>query len=874
MNLTPLSLEALERSDIPSRLDYVVSVMGEKIAIRSNDETMTFRQLDERAGLVAQSLASHFKDGRQHPVVLFLEGGMFVFPAIYGVLRAGHFYCAIPVHYPLEYIARALGEMGESVLLTERYLLDRIREAIPETCRPMIYSRLEADDPEFQRPPMDPNTLAAIYYTSGSTGVPKGVTLSQRNILYIVHNYGTHLGIRPGDRVLAVRPFGSYSSAVDVFGGLMNGACLVPFDFRVGGISGLVSALKSEGITVFRPPVQLARSLLDVLPEDEYFPNLRLFFATGDVFYKKDVERLRAILRRDAVIVHQLASSETGLLTVNKILFNTPLNEEVVPVGKPLPGQETLILDDEGGIVTDHRLGEIGVRGDYIFSGYWRHPEWTPERFIPDPRDPQKRIFRTGDLGHFRPDGQLAFAGRNDARVRIKGYSVDLNEVDHAIQTIKGVERSVTVAQVNPSGVKRLVAYVQPVGGAVLSPSNLRKKLLRLLPEYMTPYLFISMDEFPLTYAGKVDRKALPLPDWKQSQSSVEYVPPRDDIERQMALLWQKVFGVERIGIHDNFFDLGGDSLLASALFAEIELVFKKRFPLSLALKHGTVEALAAVVRTQSASKLERLVALRAEGKNPPLFLVPGGGSDTITFIELADALGGEQPVYGLEDLFMGTSRSLYAGGIQHAAREFIKVIRTVQPGGPYYLGGHSFGGLVAFEMARQLRASGERVGMLAILDTYPPVKTKKTGTLSNRVQTHRAKVEGRPPKEVLGYFARQFRRRVSKLGQTRWLQRLYKIKWIEDVLWFDNRRYVESARSEYAPGVYEGDAVVYRATERPRSVTWDKTAAWKDYIAGKVEFFDVPGLHTHIVKVPHVEHLARLITEHLARAFERNGRE
>ncbi|MBI3162533.1 MAG: AMP-binding protein, partial [Chloroflexi bacterium] len=758
MNLAPLPLDALERSDIPSRLGYVASVMGEKIAIRSNGEVMTFLQLDERASLVAQSLAGHFKAGRQYPVVLLLESAMSVFPAIYGVLRAGHFYCAVPVHYPLEYIARLLNEMGESVLLTEQYLLDRIRDVIPEACHPMIYSRMETSVQEFHRPSMDPNTLAAIYYTSGSTGGPKGVMLSQRDILYIVHNYGTHLGIRPGDRVLAARPFGSYSSAVDVFGGLMNGACLTPYDFRVGGASGLVSALKSEGITVFRPPVQLVRSFLEVLHEDEYFPNLRLIFATGDLFYKKDVERLRPILRRDAVIVHQLASSETGLLTVNKILFNTPLNEEVIPLGKPLPGQEVLILDDKGGIITDYRIGEIGVRGDYIFSGYWQHPEWMPERFIPDPRDPQTRIFRTGDLGRFRPDGQLVFAGRNDSRVRIKGYSVDLNDVDHAIQTIKGVERSVTVAQINQSRVKRLVAYLRPIGDTVLSPSDLRKNLLRILPEYMVPYLFVSVDEFPLTYAGKVDRKSLPLPDWKQSQSSAEYVPPRDDIEKQMALLWQKVFGLERIGIHDNFFDLGGDSLLASALFVEIELTYKKRYPLSLLLKHGTVESLSAIVRTQSASNLDHLVALRAEGKNPPLFLVPGGGSDTITFIELVDALGEDQPVYGLEDLFMGTSRSLYAAGIQHAAKEFIKIMKTVQPSGPYYLGGHSFGGLVAFEIARQVRASGERVGMLAILDTPPPVRVNRKGKLSDRMQVHKANINGLSPKEVAQYLVQRFR--------------------------------------------------------------------------------------------------------------------
>lgn len=862
-------LDQLERLDIPGRLFFLASVLGDKTAVQSKSDSLTFRQLEESSNRIAQALAGLLGHTKQIPIAVLLESSTAIIASIYGSLRAGHFYCVVSPAEPLEHIAKVLGDLGESVLVTEAHILDRVQEILPKECRVLLYSHIEERADDGNWPVIDPASLAGIFYTSGSTGIPKGVMRAHRDILYMIRNFGRRLGFRPEDHILAMRPFGSVSSAVDVFGGLMNGASLVTYDFKAGGAADLVAVLKSEKITIFRPAVQVMRSFVDLLPEGEYFPDIRLFFATGDVLYKKDVERIRKLIPRESVVIHQLASSEAGLLTVNKISFDMALEDGIISVGHPLPEQEILILDDEGGIITDQRLGEIGVRGDFVFPGYWRHPEWTAEMFIPDPRDPRKQIYRTGDLGRVRPDGQLEFAGRNDRRVKIKGYSVDLTAIDLAIQKFKGVSRSVTVAQANQSGAKRLVAYIQPVAGVVLSPSDLRKNLLRVLPDYMVPYLFVPIDDIPLTFAGKVDRKALPLPDWKQSQSSVEYVAPRNANEEKLALLWQKVFEVEKIGVNDNFFDLGGDSLLASALFVEIELAFGKRFPLSLLLRHGTVASLAEIARTQDASNLDHLVTMRAEGKNPPLFLIPGGGSDTITFIELVDALGKDQPVYGLEDPFVGTSRSIYADGIRPAAKEFIKIMRSAQPKGPYYLGGHSFGGVIAFEIACQLKTNGEQVGFLGILDANAPVKTKRAGTLSNRLQTHKSNLAGRSVGETIQYLAKRAQRRFSKLGKNRWAQKIYKIKWIENLLWSDNRRYVQMARGGYDPGVYEGDAIVYRASERPLSVTWDMTEAWKDFILGTLEYYDVPGPHNYIIKHPHVEHLARLMTGHLERAFD-----
>lgn len=857
-----------DQFDLSLRLEQVASLYSDKIAVRSQNDTLTFRQLNDIASMVAHLLLKNLPPNKQFPIAILLDGSTAIISCIYGILRAGHFYCALSTTEPLEHISKVLTDLGEAVVITEQHILDRMECSVPNECIVLFYSDMVEIQTEMHWASSAPDSLAGIFYTSGSTGAPKGTLRCHRDMQYLTRNFGTQLGFRDDDRILAMRPFGSTSSAVDVFGGLLTGASLVTYDFKSGGVSELVAVLKSEEITIFRPPVQVMRTFMDLLPEGEFFSKIRLFFATGDVLYKKDVERIRKIIALNAIIVHQLASSEAGLLTVNKIKHATPLDDDIIPVGYPLPEQEILILDEQGGIITDYQPGEIGVRGDFVFPGYWRHPEWTADMFTPDPRDSQKKIMRTGDLGRFRPDGQLEFMGRNDTRVKIKGFSIDLNAIDTALQKIPGVQRSVTVVQANQSEEKRLVAYIQPVKEHVLAPSDLRKNLLRILPDYMVPYLFVLINEFPLTFAGKVNRKALPMPDWEQSQSSAEYVPPRDEIEKELVLIWQKAFDIDRVGVQDDFFELGGDSLLASALFVEIELVFKRHFPLSILLAHGTISAFAEILRIEHASKTDHLVALRAAGSKPPLFLVPGGGSDTITFIDLVEALGQDQPVYGLEDLFVGTSSSIYANGIQHAADEFIKDMKKIQPNGPYYIGGHSFGGMVAFEIACQLHGMGETVGMLAILDTNPPVKENRVGPLQNRLQTHKSNLDGKSPREVAQYILDRFKRRFSKLGRNKWVQKIYAIKLVEHLLWFDNRRYVQMARGGYKSGIYAGDAIIYRASEKPLSVTWDMTAAWPKFITGKVEYHDVPGLHNYIIKNPNAKYLARLMTKHLERAF------
>jgi thioesterase domain-containing protein len=287
-------------------------------------------------------------------------------------------------------------------------------------------------------------------------------------------------------------------------------------------------------------------------------------------------------------------------------------------------------------------------------------------------------------------------------------------------------------------------------------------------------------------------------------------------------------------------------------------------------LKYLTISAMAGLLRKESSpADLEDLVALRAEGSKPPLFLAPGSGGDTITFLELAKALNRDQPVYGLEDFYIGTPESIYADGISAAAVKFIRAIKKVQPAGPYYLGGHSFGGVQAFEIACQLEQAGEEVGLLMVFDSSVPKKISRHKKLDKRLKTYMANLKQKSFKEKIQYILERIQWRFKLLSKNKWVQKIYRLKIIQDRLWFDRHRYPLMARTSYQAGIFHGNLNVYRATEKPLYKTWDMTEAWPEFVSGRVMYYDVPGEHNQILKQPHVAQLAALVTEHVAQALE-----
>jgi thioesterase domain-containing protein/acyl carrier protein len=473
-------------------------------------------------------------------------------------------------------------------------------------------------------------------------------------------------------------------------------------------------------------------------------PRLKYWVSSGEALPLELARRFWQAMP-DAILINLYGSSELAAdSTYYEVRSDAGLSN--VPIGRPIANTQVYLLDAHRQPVPLGVIGEIYIGGDGLARGYHGRPDLTAERFITNPFAPAEGgekgrgvLYKTGDLGRYLPDGNLEYAGRIDDQVKIRGFRVELGEVEAALKRHASVQQAVVIARDDSPGDKRLVAYfVLKDGGQSTqnacdlslssvrnSPSlinDLRNFLKDQLPDYMLPAAFVMIDTLPLTSSGKFDRRALPKPDSAYTPLDHEYIAPRDVVERQLATIWEQVLQVKPIGVRSNFFELGGHSLLAIELFAQIEKVFGKRPSLTTLFQSPTIEQLAKVLHSEGWSNdWSTLVAIQPGGRKLPLFCVHGFGGGVIDYGELAHLLGPDQPVYGLQACGVDGLTPPHMQ-IEAMAGHYVDAIRTVQPHGPYSLGGYCFGGVVAFEMARQLRALGEPVAFVGIFEGYAPV--------------------------------------------------------------------------------------------------------------------------------------------------------
>jgi thioesterase domain-containing protein len=392
----------------------------------------------------------------------------------------------------------------------------------------------------------------------------------------------------------------------------------------------------------------------------------------------------------------------------------TEITGNTVPVGHPVEGTEVLLLNEAGRQAEIY--GEIGIRSAHVALGYWEKPEMTRAAFLADPEGGTKRIYRTGDMGRMLHDGSIGFTGRKDFQVKIRGFRIELGEIEAILGQHPAVQETVVVSREDVHGDKRLVAYVVPNQEQDPTVSALRSFLKSKLPEYMVPSTFVFLDALPLTPHGKVDHQGLPDPESDATETGCEFVEPRDETERVLCRIWAETLKLERVGIDDDFFAIGGHSLLAAKLFWHLDEQFGRSLPLGVLFSAPTVRALAERYRTAPEQQFRALVALRKSGSLTPVFAVPGVYGNVLCFAELSQALGSDQPFYGLQSVGLDGSEAPLTS-IEEMAKLNISELRNVQPQGPYVLIGACFGATVAYEMARQLLADSHEVFFLGLLD-------------------------------------------------------------------------------------------------------------------------------------------------------------
>jgi amino acid adenylation domain-containing protein len=589
----PFAWSWLEES-IPRCFTRQVALHPRAVAVRVGDATLSYAQLGRRSERLAACLLQRLGHGAE-PVAIVTGDDVNAVVAMMGILTAGKFFVAInPASSQLEMQA-ILGDAGARAIVTDRdgAAAASLSVADPPGLQVFCLDELDVDrDEPLPAIPMTAATYAQIAYTSGSTGAPKGILKTHRALL---HQSMTHINgyfITPADRMMAPAPLIFGASLGIVFSALLGGATLLPIRLKSQTAAQLRDWLRDEQVTVYHSVASFFRQFAATLDAAESFPHLRIIKLGGETIQPEDIRLYRQNFADQCVLRVGLASTEAGNYCWHFIGKETRLDGPTVPVGHPLVGTEILLLDEQQEPVAPGEVGEMAVRSAFLASGYWRNPELTQSRFLPDPVDSQKHIYLTGDLGRWRDDGLLEHLGRADQMVKIRGNRVEIGAVEAALLALPAINAAAVVAVEGAGGVKRLVAYVAPAATGRLTTAELRNHLQASLPDYMIPARHVWIEKMPLLPSGKIDRTGLAPPGTARPDLSTPFVAPRSEQEQHIADIWAELLELDEVGVEDNFFELGGDSITALRAALEIEKLCGRPLPANY-FHNPTIAALA-----------------------------------------------------------------------------------------------------------------------------------------------------------------------------------------------------------------------------------------------------------------------------------------
>ena len=579
---------------VPERFQKQVDMYPQRIAVKTGEDEFTYDALNQLANGIARAIFRQRKYEAE-PVAILFASGAGIIAAMLGVLKAGKFYVPLDTSLPPARIKYILEDSQAGLLLTDSKSIS-LAENLP--IQGLEILNIDNIDGDISREnldlPLKADDFSYIIYTSGSTGKPKGVVQNHRYILHLTMNYTNsgHIGV---DDRLGLLYSPNFAGAVrDIFCSLLNGATLLPYDVKQEGLRGLSGWLNQQEITIFFTVATMFRHFVSTLDKGENFPKLRLIQIGSETVYKKDVELYQQHFSDDCILVANLGGSEVS--PIRQFLMNrdTEITGSTVPAGYCVAGHEVLILDDNHQPVGVNEIGEIVVRSRYLFCGYWQREDLTEKVLLKDAGEENQLLYKTGDLGCMLPDGCLLHLGRKDFQVKVRGYRVDVSEVEMALLDTNLIRETAVVASADSLGEQCLGAYIVPmVPQTALSLRKLRSLLLEKLPDYMVPASFMILEALPLTVNGKVNRLDLPAFHGLERGHKESLVLPSTPTEKILADMWRQILGVEEIGIDDNFFELGGHSLLVNQLVMKIFDVLSINIPLITVFELPTIAQLA-----------------------------------------------------------------------------------------------------------------------------------------------------------------------------------------------------------------------------------------------------------------------------------------
>ncbi|HIK09325.1 MAG TPA: amino acid adenylation domain-containing protein [Oscillatoriaceae cyanobacterium M33_DOE_052] len=847
------------------------------IALICGGEEITYGQLNGKVNQLAHYLQK-LGVGPDVPVGVCLERSPLIIIALLAILKAGGVCVPLDPTYPQDRLSIILKDTQLSILLTQ----EKLTGQLPHYHNSPICLDTQWDSIALESQDNPPcaaigDNLAYILYTSGSTGKPKGVEMPRSNIWHYVQSIDKHLQIRPDDIYLHTASFSFSSSIRQFLTPLTRGAKLVlATQEQSKNTLKLFELMQAENVTVCDSLQAVwAHGLhaLDTISDpgtDKRLPlKLRLLLFSGGLLTADFLQTLREHLEHPPQIINIYGQTETTGNTAYPIPADLAQTTGPVSVGRPLAYRQTYILNSELQPVPIGAIGELHVSGCSLSRGYLNRPDLTQEKYIPNPFTPDTPgaiLYKTGDLARYLPDGSLEIIGRTDFQVKIRGMRVETGEIESILLQHPAVKQAVVTARDTAAGERFLAAYYVAAPNQTPVNSELRAFLKEHLPDYMVPAAFMRLEAMPLTANGKLNRLGLPEPQLDLHESNTPVVAPRDDLEAKLAAIWQQVLGIKQIGIQDSFFDLGGHSLLAVELFARIEKEFGKNLILATLLQAPTIAQLATYIRDNQDLDTKSLVVMQPKGTKPPLFCIHAVGGNLLSYKELLAHLDRDQPVYGLQAQGLDGKQPILSK-IEDMAALYIQEMKTVQPDGPYFIVGHSFGGFVAFEIAQQLQAAGDEVAFLGLFDAIiPGAKGRVPRQEVLKLHWHGFSENGP------AYFLQKLQQKITatqnelddswkrlkgKYYQKQGVALPHKIRNLPI------KQANHQAARAYKLQPYPGVVTLFRAAVRYDTVAWklDPLLGWGPLAGGGLQVIDVPGGHESCLKEPYVSSLAAALT-------------
>ncbi len=854
-----------------------------RVAAMFKNEEISYASLNKKANQIAY----HLYEAGVRPgdmVGIFMDRSIDMLTGLLGIMKTGGIYVPLDPGNPKDRLNIILEDAQAKFLLTNAPMQNRLPEinglVIDIDLEKTAIARHPKVNPQFG---VKPDNFVYVIYTSGSTGNPKGVMIPHFAVIDNLLAMQEAIGIKSTDAILGVASISFDPSVQDFFLPLMIGAKIIIAgqDELTDGYL-LKERLELSNATLMQATPATWRMLLAAGWEGgDHFKVL----CGGEGLTK---ELSQELINRSYELYNIYGPTETTIWSTYKLLrgnrTKTKMDSGYEPVGRPIKNVFLYLLDNELQPVPIGAAGEVYVGGVGVApQGYFKRPALTANKFVHDPfsKQPGARMYRTGDIARYLKNGDLEYLHRADNQVKIRGYRIELGEIESAISQNSQIREVVVIVREDQPDNKYIAAYVILKNGAELDPVSMKRELKSKLPDYMVPTAFVQMDTFPLTATLKINRNKLPVPKLDRNDLETGYVAANSENEKIVHDIWATQLGIKNIGVNDNFFELGGHSLIAVKMMAQIEKTTGKKLPLSLLLENPTIKSLAYLLNEDAPEKnVTSLVAVKKEGKKIPIYIVHGAGLHVLLFKSLADNVDADQPVYALQAKGInGEAEPLES--IEEMAEHYVEQILQHNPNGPYMLAGYSFGGLIAFEMAKQLKKKGKEIVMLGMFDTIVrPYITRKMDDRSSAKRTSdkikkAAWVMGNFVKSPIGSFKyRSFttKRKIGRLFHNAFGKKQSNGE-VDFLAKVDRANFI--AYENYVVTPYDGTIHLFRAKENRFYLKDFEFLGWLPYVK-EVVVKEVPGDHLNLFDGKNGVEFAAILQETmdiLCRKYKTDGK-